>query len=217
MLSAVVSADWEPRVRDADVAVLLLHGYGADERDLIGLIEPLGITAPWASLRAPLPTPGTGGAAWFPIERLETLPLRAVESATSLIWSWVEAAIPPTTRVLPIGFSQGGLMATQLLRTRPERVVAPVVLAGFVLDAPQPADAALLASRPAAFWGRGDSDQVIPAQAVAATAAFLPQHTRLTERLYPGLGHAISMTELVDVAAFIRGEAVGAVLGEPPR
>lgn len=214
MLSAVVSADWEPRVRDADVMVLLLHGYGADERDLIGLLEPLGIAAPWASLRAPLPIPAMSGAAWFPIEQLETLPLRAVESATSLIWSWVEAAIPPTTRVLPIGFSQGGLMATQLLRTRPDRVVAPVVLAGFVLDAPQPADASLLASPPAAFWGRGDSDQVIPAEAVTAAAAFLPQHTRLTERLYPGLGHAISLTELVDVAAFIRDEAAGAVFDE---
>ena len=31
-----------------------------------------------------------------------------------------------------VGFSQGGLMATQLLRTRPGRVAATVVLSGFV-------------------------------------------------------------------------------------
>jgi pimeloyl-ACP methyl ester carboxylesterase len=40
--------------------------------------------------------------------------------------------------VAAVGFSQGGLMATQLLRTRPERVAAIVVLSGFVQAAPPP-------------------------------------------------------------------------------
>ena len=53
-----------------------------------------------------------------------------------------------------VGFSQGGLMATQLLRTRPGRVAATVVLSGFVQAAPQPADEQLAAERPAVFWGR---------------------------------------------------------------
>src|SRR5690606_25691489 len=72
-LRAVRSPDWAAAVADRDIAVLMLHGYGADERDLIGIVEALGITAPWASLRAPLALAGTSGAAWFPIERLDAL------------------------------------------------------------------------------------------------------------------------------------------------
>jgi phospholipase/carboxylesterase len=104
---------------------------------------------------------------------------------------------------VPIGFSQGGFMATQLLRTRPDRVLAPVVLAGFVLGVPQPADERLAAERPALFWGRGDADGVISTEAVEGAAAFLPGHSALVERVYPGLGHGISAEELADVQAFL--------------
>lgn len=211
-LRAIESADWSATLPDSDITVLLLHGYGADERDLIGLVEPLGIAAPWASLRAPLALAGMSGAAWFPIEQLDALRIGPVETATEQIWSWVDAELPAHARILPIGFSQGGLMATQLLRTRPDRVVAPVVLAGLLLAAPQPADPALAGSRPPAFWGRGDVDTVIPAPAVAAAREFLAAHTSLTERIYPGLGHQISMAELADVAAFIAGETGEAVI-----
>lgn len=203
-LRAIVSPDWANQLRDADVVVLLLHGYGADERDLVGLVEPLGIRAPWASLRAPLALAGMSGAAWFPIGQLDELRAAPAESATAQIWDWVDAELPERAQVLPIGFSQGGLMATQLLRSRTDRVVAPVVLAGLVLGAPQPADSRLAAGRPPAFWGRGELDSVIPPHAVTAAADFLAAHTTLTERTYAGLGHQISMTELADVAEFIR-------------
>ena len=203
-LRAIVSPEWSSRVPTADVVVLLLHGYGADERDLLGLVEALRVVAPWASLRAPLDLAGTTGAAWFPIDQLDAMRVGPVESATARIWAWVDAVLPERTRVLPIGFSQGGLMATQLLRSRTDRVVAPVVLAGLVLGAPQPADSTLAAGRPPAFWGRGELDSVIPPHAVTAAADFLAAHTTLTERTYAGLGHQISMTELADVAEFIR-------------
>lgn len=79
--------------------------------------------------------------------------------------------------------SQGGLMASQLLRTRPQRVVAPVILSGFVLGASQPADDRLAESRPPVFWGRGDQDRVIAGPAITRTEAWLPAHTDLTRRV----------------------------------
>jgi phospholipase/carboxylesterase len=109
--------------------------------------------------------------------------------------------------VLPIGFSQGGLMATQLLRTRPERVVAPVVLGGFVQRSAQPGDTMLAEARPPLFWGRGAEDRVIGAPAIARTAAFLPGHTGLVERVYEGLAHGIGAEELADVREFIAAHA----------
>lgn len=180
---------------------LLLHGYGSNERDLAGIVPMLGLELPWASLRAPLPA--GPGAAWFQITTPGSPDAAPVEAATAAIWEWVDEHLHGATRVLPIGFSQGGLMATQLLRTRPARVLAPVVLGGFVLGDPQPADAELVATRPPVFWGRGAEDRVIAAHAVARTAEWLPRHSTLTERVYPGLAHAISADELTDVRRFL--------------
>jgi phospholipase/carboxylesterase len=105
-------------------------------------------------------------------------------------------------------------MATQLLRTRPERVLAPVVLGGFVLGAPQPGDDALRAALPALFWGRGAQDRVIAPVAIARTTEFLPGHTSLVERVYPGLAHSINNSELDDVRGFLAAEVgAAAVVG----
>ena len=190
----------------ADVATpraiaLLLHGFGSNERDLAGLMPALGLDLPWASLRAPLPA--GPGAAWFQITTPGSPDAEPVEAATAAIWAWVDEHLDDATRVVPIGFSQGGLMATQLLRTRPGRVLAPVVLGGFVLGAPQPADEVLAATRPPAFWGRGAEDRVIAAHAVARTSDWLPRHSSLVERVYPGLAHGINADELGDVREFL--------------
>ncbi|GAA2752679.1 alpha/beta hydrolase [Amnibacterium kyonggiense] len=208
LLHAVGGATWAEASPTAPVVVLLLHGYGSHERDLVPIVTEVGVTAPWASLRAPLEL-GDGGAAWFAIETLGDPPAAPVEAATAAIWEWVDAHVPATARVLPIGFSQGGFMATQLLRTRPDRVVAPVVLAGFVLGAPQPADERLAADRPALFWGRGDADRVIPVEAVERAGSFLRASSTLVERVYPGLGHGVGAAEVADVRAFI-AEQLGA-------
>jgi phospholipase/carboxylesterase len=181
--------------------LLLLHGYGSNEHDLTGIVPALGLTLPWASLRAPFPS--GNGAAWFEVHVPGNPAEQPVADATDAIWEWVEANVRPETRVIPIGFSQGGLMASQLLRTRPERVLATVVLGGFVLGAPQPADARLLDEQPPAFWGRGVDDRVMTVAAVERTAEFLPNHTSLTERVYPGLAHGINVAELADVRAFL--------------
>lgn len=183
------------------LVALLLHGYGADERDLVPLAGPLGLTVPWASLRAPIDL--GAGAAWFVVSTPGAPDPSAVEAATADVWAWVDEHVPAEAGIVPIGFSQGGLMASQLLRTRPDRVVAPVVLGGFVLGAAQPGDAVLRERRPAVFWGRGAEDRVITADAVARTEAFLPEHADLTRRVYAGLGHGISAAEASDVRAFL--------------
>jgi phospholipase/carboxylesterase len=202
LLEAVGGATWATESSTAPAVAILLHGYGSHERDLVGLIGELRLTLPWASLRAPLEM-GNGGAAWFAIPAPGDPDPAPVAAATAAIWEWIDAHVPDATSIVPIGFSQGGFMATQLLRTRPDRVLAPVVLAGFVLGAEQPADEHLAEERPSLFWGRGDADGVITQEAVARTAAFLPDHTTLTERVYPGLGHGISAAEIADVREFL--------------
>jgi len=196
------SPAWATSTAAENAVVLFMHGFGSNERDLIGLVAALGLSIPWASVRAPLEL-GNGGAAWFNIVTPGDPDPEPVAEATAAVWAWVDAHVDPASRIVPIGFSQGALMATQLLRTHPERVLATVVLGGFVLGSPQPGDGLLAGTRPQLFWGRGAEDRVITADAIARTASFLPAHSTLVERVYPGLAHGISAAEVADVQTFL--------------
>ena len=182
--------------------VLLLHGFGSNERDLPGIMGHLPDGLAWASLRAPLAL-GNGGNAWVQV----TVPGRPdpaiVTESTVAVLDWLDEHVDAATPVIPLGFSQGGLMVTQLLRHRPDRFAAGVVLAGFSLDGALPGDADLAARRLPVFSGRGDADHVIAAEAVARTNLWLPGHATLTQRTYGGLGHGIAAEELADVGAFL--------------
>ena len=184
--------------------LLLLHGFGSDERDLPGLTAHLPAGLGWASLPGPYrasPYPGAPGRAWFPITTPGSPDPAPVHAATAAILDWLDQAVPADRPVVTLGFSQGGLMVTQLLRARPERFAAGVVLSGFVLPDEQPHDDELAAVP--VFWGRGDADPVIAGDAVARAASWLPAHTKATVRVYPGMPHSVSAAELADVASFL--------------
>lgn len=203
-LVSIVSTDPSPGDASGRPVMLLLHGYGSNERDLPALtpyLPPL----PWVSVRAPLPMPA-GGASWFELSLPDEPAQAAIAGATDALWEWIDAELDQGSPLVPVGFSQGGLMATQLLRSRPERVAATVVLAGFVAAEPQSADAALERSRPPVFWGRGLADPVIWPAAIERTAAVLARLTSVTERVYPGLGHGVGAPMLEDVRAFLERE-----------
>ena len=159
-LVALFSPDWASRP-NPDTIVLLLHGFGSNERDLPGIFASLGVDAPMASVRAPLDM-GYGGARMVPLDAELRITREPVENATTILWQWIDENVAPQTKIIAVGFSQGGCMATQLLRTRPERIADTVILSGFVLDAPQRADARLAEERPAVFWGRGTADASHP-------------------------------------------------------
>ncbi|MGN8246624.1 alpha/beta hydrolase [Cellulomonas soli] len=182
--------------------LLLLHGYGSSERDLPGLVDQLPPGLDWASPRAPLRLP-QGGHAWVPI----TVPGRpdpqATARAADAVLAWLSAHVPADVPVVPLGFSQGGLIATQLLRHAPARFAAAVVLSGFALEGRHPGDEELARRRPPVYFGHGDADQVITAEATARTSAWLPTHTTPTDRLHAGLGHGIDAAELAEVAEFL--------------
>lgn len=189
------------RVEPHEYLAIFLHGYGSDEHDLAALSEYLPVGLPWVSLRAPLPHPSFGYS-WYPLEA-EFSPAPAIASATQTVWEWVDANVPEQSFLVPIGFSQGAMMASQLLRTRPERIGATVALSGYVSDAPQPADAVLEQARPRVFWGRGDQDPVIPHTEVAAAGEWFEAHTALEKHVYAGMGHSVSEAELADVRQFL--------------
>lgn len=184
--------------------LVLLHGYGSDEADLFGLVPhlPEGFTV--AALRAPLAPPWPApGYSWYPIEGLESRDPAAVTAAARAVLAWIDAQGFGHPRVGLLGFSQGAAVAMQAMRLAPGRFAFGVNLAGYVTPGILPGDEVLRDERPPIFWGRGTHDDVIPDALVAHTTAWLPEHSDLSGRVYPGLTHSVSADELADVHVFL--------------
>ncbi|MBF6841863.1 hypothetical protein HN289_19595, partial [Acinetobacter baumannii] len=127
-----------PAVMEADMSgtplVVLLHGYGSNERDLIGLVPGLPEEFTYASVRAPVDM-GFGSYTWFDldVERM-AYSSTAARDAVEDLWEWIASVKDQHSSVTLLGFSMGMAIATSLLRTRPEEFAAVVGLSGFAVD-----------------------------------------------------------------------------------
>jgi phospholipase/carboxylesterase len=182
--------------------LVMLHGYGTDETRMADLFASLPPDFTCAALRGPKVIGDDYG--WFLLDYFLTHDFADVISATNSVFSWIDAVKGRHSSVSLLGFSQGMAMASTLLRLRPEGFRAVVGLSGFVLDNELLAMSESFDARPPFFWGRDKADPVINDAATAHTEEWLHRNTQLTARSYPGMGHAISRAELVDVGAFLR-------------
>jgi phospholipase/carboxylesterase len=192
-----LAAAARPAAGDPQGLLVLLHGRGADERDLfplLDLLDPdrrlLGVTP-----RGPLSLP-PGGAHWYAFREVGYPDPGTFHSTLARLAGWLDdlaasTGLQPAKTVLG-GFSQGAVMAYSLGlgrgRPRPAALVAlsgfmPTV-EGFELDL----EAAPVS--PVAI-GHGVFDPVIGVEwARRARAAFEAAGTTPLYREFP-LGHAI--------------------------
>jgi len=183
--------------------VLFLHGYGADERDLPELMSYLP-ELPWYSPRAPI---DLGGAySWYQTQDLLKPTVTDLAESTAALWGWIDDYIPEDSKLILIGFSQGGLMATQLLRTRPERIAGTVILSGFLSVGELETDTKLQANKPKVIYCRGVEDQRISKEAIARLNTWLQLNTKAVTKTYSGLGHSVDERVMNDVADYLRGQ-----------
>ncbi|EYT60101.1 alpha/beta hydrolase [Microbacterium sp. UCD-TDU] len=195
---------WSSPDRGGMPLLVLLHGYGADEHDLFGLVAylPEGIAV--ASVAAPLAPPWPmPGRSWYPIEGLDGRSSADVTLAAESFLRWLDTAATEAPSIALLGFSQGAAVSLQALRLAPERFGAVVALSGYASPGELPNDEALAELRPHVFWGRGTHDDVIPPALIDHTAQWLPTHSELSGRVYTGLTHSISEEELTDVHRFL--------------
>ena len=196
--------------------LVLLHGYGADERDLFGLVpylpEGLAVAAVAAPLTPPWPMPGRS---WYAIDGLDGRDPSAITASAEALLAWLGTQVPALRQaqgpdgadaapLALLGFSQGAAVALQALRLAPERFGAIVALSGYAAGGELPGDEVLRESRPPVFWGRGSHDDVIPPHHIDHTAQWLPDHSTLSGRVYQGLTHSISEDELADIRVFLQ-------------
>lgn len=209
---------WSGRpLSDGVPLLIVMHGFGANERDLAPLVPMLPNEFAAACIRAPLPIPQMpGGFAWFPITDNPGMPATEIaDEAVAAVSSWLTEATEGVTAgpVVLLGFSQGGAMVTHLLRHFPSRFAAGVVLSGFTVPGEVDTDEELRGVRPPVFFGYDPMDPIVPGAAFARTREFGADHFQLTSKAYP-IGHSINEAELGDVAAFLQG-LLGDLQGEP--
>lgn len=201
----------EPRTAGATPPLLvLLHGIGGDENDLVRLAPYVDGRFRVVSLRGPR-SYGPGHS-WFPIEvraNGSAHPRRDEARAAVLdLARWIAAAParlgtdPARTYVL--GFSQGAMLTVGLVRTHPEQLAGAVVLSGsdgedaFPLVAPREA-----VSRVALFVGHGTEDDVLPVErGRAIKEAFADVSREFAYREYP-IAHGVNEEEMGDVSAWL--------------
>ena len=127
---------WRPQRGPATHLVVLVHGYGADGQDLIGLAQhwqSLLPTVAFAAPNAPTPVPGSAGYQWFPISRIDPHEMRkGVEAAAPVLDEYLDGELArlglPPERLALAGFSQGTMLSLHLgLR----RKVRPAAIVGF--------------------------------------------------------------------------------------
>lgn len=159
-----------------------------------------------ASRRTAQTEPGV--YAWFrePVPSGDDLD-RAAFAAATTIDRWVADNVPFDRDIVPIGFAQGGLLATHLLRVHPERYRAAINLSGYLapgnVPGTAPADDRLADFDTPVFYVYGKNDAVIPKYELFAAAAWLEEHTWLTTKSYRALGHEASLEEFADLRQWL--------------
>lgn len=190
-------------------AVILLHGYGADGSDLIGLGHHWGPLLPDALFIAPnAPTPCAGnpfGFEWFPLAvdriagRIEGAKNAAPDIIEFLTDLWSQTDIRPADTFL-VGFSQGAMMALHIGTALPRPLKGIVAFSGAFV----PADDFPAVDKAPVALVHGDLDQVVdPELSRQAATELTAAGFDVSLHISSGTAHGIAPDGLDFATAFM--------------
>ena len=176
--------------------MLLLHGAGADARQLLPLGRLLAAEFPAAfivSLAAPLPSEAGSGREWFEVQGLDdgnrvARAEAAIAALATAVAHWQQQAGVGIDAVALIGFAQGGTMALESTRGRPAIAGRVVSIAGPFVTLPQQANPATTL-----HLFHGKAEPVIPYGFTVEAAQHLVRiGADLTADVIPHVGHQVA-------------------------
>jgi phospholipase/carboxylesterase len=221
----------KPATGKAQQLIVLLHGYGADGEDLIGLaphMQPHFPGAAFVAPNAPDPIPGMEfGRQWYSLDGYDP-PRMARDSAFAektfarmadqaaqvepVLNRYIDSELDrygvPPERLALVGFSQGTMMA---LFAGPRRVPGPAAIVGFsgsLVGGDRLQKEAR--SHPPVLLVHGDADPVVPVERLfnalggLGAAGFTVQW-----QVIPGLEHSIDPEGLERASRFLRDAFAG--------
>jgi phospholipase/carboxylesterase len=204
----------EPASGTTKSLVVLLHGYGADAADLIGLADPLAGILPDTLFVAPDAPERCAvnpmGFQLFPIPWIDGSSEAAMTEgfvrSASLLDTWLTetmtAAGIDEAQTALIGFSQGTMMSLHVGPRRASSLAGIVGFSGRLAGAGGSGDT--VRSTPPVLLIHGDSDEVIPVDAIhEARAGLARQGMTVQWHVCKGLGHGIDPEGLRLAAGFL--------------
>lgn len=195
----------------ANKALLVLHGWGANQHDLVPLAQSLKLTDFHCFFPdAPYDVPGTGGTGkgWFTFPLTKSSERERVASREILMSHLDEIkrkGFHPDEIVL-LGFSQGAGMCLDVMLHWDEKVAAVVALSGFLMDENKAKGRDELAKEVPIFAAHGLYDPILPFQKSKESLHVLKEAGfDLTWREYP-MAHQIVPDEIDDIREFLLSE-----------
>jgi predicted esterase len=191
------------KLDEASAVMILLHGRGATAQDILSLSTYL------AQRGLAFLAPQANDYVWYPnrfiapIEQNEPYLSSALSLITEII-DKVEASGISSEKIFVGGFSQGACLACEYVIRNPKRYGGLLAFSGgyigpLKMERQPNGD---LNGTPA-FLGCSDIDPHIPLQRVQETASLLKEMgAKVTEKIYPGMGHTINDDE-IDMAKAI--------------
>lgn len=201
---------------DASLTLLLLHGTGGDETDLLGLGRDL---APAAALLSPRGKVLENGMARYFRRRAEgVFDLEDLRARTHELADFVEAAARryrlASDRILAVGFSNGANIAAGVLLLRPQVLAGAVLFRAMVPLVPETMPD--LQGTPV-FVGAGRRDSMVrPDEPERLRRLLVQAGANVTLHWEPG-GHGLAPGDIAAARAWLQAWATGQRDGPPGR
>ncbi|MDX1649542.1 MAG: dienelactone hydrolase family protein [Myxococcota bacterium] len=200
--------------------ILALHGWGASAHDLIGLAPILhGGMALVLSPQGPVAFEigqGMLGFGWFPLRESREVDPGEFQRGADAVRGFLDAAVEryPVDRrkIVPLGFSQGGVMAYDLVLRDPGRFAGLVALSSWL---PEMVDRGIpesdaLQNFPVLVM-HGTEDPMIPvARAQESRDLLIKRGLDVTYREYE-MGHEIRPEALRDLVEWLESKAISPI------
>ncbi|KAB1194157.1 phospholipase [Haloferax sp. MBLA0076] len=191
-------------------AVVLLHGRGSNEQDLLQLTQHFPDHLHVVSLRAPDRL--QGGYTWYELDLSggglhQSQPhTEQFERSRELVRASIDAAIEEygldSDRIGLLGFSQGAITSLSLLVEDPDDYAWVVALHGYLAESHASVEPEGIADKPV-FVGAGSMDRIIPASRAEHAADRLRElGANVTVQVYDA-PHGVGPDELADVVSFV--------------
>ncbi len=201
--------------------MIMIHGYGSNEKDLIQLAPALLPEFRYISARAPI-TMDFGMFGWFPIEFTQngiTVDYNAANEARLKLLGFIREVIaeykPLGNKVYLMGFSQGTVMSYLTAFSAPELLHGVIACSGQLPEKtlPQESIKPELTQLPFLVM-HGIYDDVLPIAKGRAAHEWLEKHVQdLTYREYP-IAHQIADSGIELICSWLQERVAGIAKNE---
>ena len=195
---------WPKEPNHEAALVVLLHGRGADERDIASIADVLPDEATYVAVRGPI-VEGPGFA-WFANLGVGQPVPESLGWVMDWFREWLKEVAPRERPVILVGFSNGGAFAGALALADPSRYLGVAILSGtlpFGVDIPTTSSRLEGLS---VFYSQGENDTVIPKALQTRTRDYLVGESGATLEVSTDAGgHTISDSALQRLSSWIDG------------